>query len=212
VIKATGICKSYKNKLVLDKIDFEIAAGDAAVFVGRNGSGKSTLLSILSGFLRLDSGNVTRPPLVQFCPQENSLFDELTVMDNLKFWQTASGSQNNFAFTTMLGLDEYMQKKVKHLSGGMKKCLAICCTLTGNPDAIILDEPFAGLDILHKKKLLDVFKLLKAEGKTILYSSHSTDEICGLNADIYLVADAQIKRYIPEEKGLDMLDALLERL
>ena len=213
MIKATGICKAYKGKLVLDNIDFEIAAGHAAVIVGRNGSGKSTFLSILGGFLRPDAGSVDRPPgFVAFCPQENNLFDELTVADNLKFWRVASGGKNNVALASMLGLDDHMRKKVKHLSGGMKKSLAICCAVSGDPGIIILDEPFAGLDIFHKSALLNAFGQLRAQGKAILYSSHSIDEICGLDADIYILADAKLTHYIPETRDLDMLDSLLERL
>ena len=197
MITATGISKSYGTKPVLDSIDFHVAAGESAVIVGRNGTGKSTLLCILSGYLRPDAGAVTTAGngSVAFCPQHDNLFEELTVRDNLRFWARARGGplrQNAPDFTKLLGVEEYAHKRIHQLSGGMKKSVAILCALTGNAPVLILDEPFSGLDIFYKNHLLSALDNLKHMGKCIIYTSHSLDEITGLDSAIYSLANGKL--------------------
>ena len=214
MLTASGISKIYKDKIVLDGVGLSLLAGQAAVIVGRNGSGKSTLLSILCGFLRADSGEIDRPQsLLGYCPQVNNLFEELTVRDNLAFWRASSGGVDDDSrmLARILGVDDFVGKRVAHLSVGMKKSVAICCAVCGNPDLLVFDEPFAGLDIFHKSALLDAFSQLTQRGKAILYSSHSVDEIFGAGADIYILSDRKLARYVHED-GRDMLKALTERL
>ena len=215
MITAKNISKSYSKQIVLDNVDFSMSAGESAVIVGRNGSGKSTLLSILAGFLRPDSGSVsTDGKYVAFCPQEDRLFEDLTVKDNLKFWQAANGSSDTLVshFAHILGVDAFVRKKINQLSGGMKKSTAICCALSGDPAALILDEPFSGLDIFHKNALLAAFGQLKAAGKCILYSSHSIDEIVGLDSEIYTLAEGRLSRFQSEASGIDILKPLLTKI
>ena len=215
MIIAKDISKSYGRQIVLDNVDFSISAGESAVVVGRNGTGKSTLLSILAGFLRPDSGSVsTNGKFVAFCPQDDRLFEELTVRDNLNFWQAASVGSNALArhFAGILGIDTFARKKISQLSGGMKKSTAICCALSGDPGALILDEPFSGLDIFHKNALLTAFGQLKAAGKCILYSSHSIDEIVGLDSEIYTLADGRLSRFQSKVLGIDILEPLLAKI
>lgn len=215
MIEARGISKSYCKQVVLENIDFSLASGQSAVIVGRNGTGKSTLLSILAGFLRPDAGSVAKDgKLTAFCPQEDRFFEELTVGDNLKFWGSVSGGCNELAdrFAQILGVDTFARKKITQLSGGMKKSTAVCCALSGDPATLILDEPFAGLDIFHKNALLSAFAQLQAAGKCILYSSHSIDEIVGLGSQIYTLANGTLTRFESEQKGIDILEPLLMRI
>jgi ABC-2 type transport system ATP-binding protein len=215
MIIARGISKSYGRQVVLENVSFDISAGQSAVIVGRNGTGKSTLLSIFAGFLRPDSGSVvTDGKPVAFCPQDDRLFEELTVGDNLNFWGRVSGGSGALArhFAQILGVDKFARKKIAHLSGGMKKSTAVCCALCGDPATLILDEPFAGLDIFHKNTLLAAFGQLKAAGKCILYSSHSIDEIVGLDSQIYTLANGQLSHFQSKASGIDILDGLLTKI
>ena len=77
---------------------------------------------------------------------------------------------------------------------------------------LILDEPFAGLDIFHKNALIVAFEQLKAEGKCILYSSHALDEVIGLGSQIYTLANAALSRFQSEVSGIDILEPLLARI
>jgi len=188
---STGISKSYGKKLILDNIDFSLGQGESAVIIGRNGAGKSTFLSILAGFLTPDSGSVSKDHLTGFVPQKDTLFEDLTVKDNLRFWQSASKSKSN-NFVDMFNVLEYAKKEIKSLSGGMKKSVAICCALAHNPDILIMDEPFAGLDIYYKAELLKKLETLKNMGKTIIYTSHSTDEMLAFENLIFLIKDCKL--------------------
>ena len=215
MIIAKGISKSYGRQMVLSDINLSVSAGESVVIMGRNGIGKSTLLSILAGFLKPDYGSVSSGgKTIAFCPQDDNLFDELTVRDNLKFWSAVSGGANEISrhFAHILGVDDFARKKISQLSEGMKKCTALCCALCGDPDLLILDEPFAGLDIFHKNALLSAFTQLKAGGKCILYSSHAIDEIIGLDSQIYTLANASLSRFQPEVSGIDILEPLLARI
>ena len=212
MIIASGISKSYGNQIVLSDISFSISPGESAVIIGRNGIGKSTLLTILAGFLRPDSGSVyCNARALAFCPQEDNLFEELTVQDNLKFWSAACGGSNDLSrrFAHILGIEAFARKKVSKLSVGMKKCAALSCALCGDPRVLILDEPFAGLDIFHKNILIAAFAELITEGKSILYSSHSIDEIVGLGSQIYTLSNAALSRFQSEASGIDILEPLL---
>ena len=212
MIVAKGISKSYGRQVVLSDINFSAEAGESAVIVGRNGIGKSTLLTILAGFLRPDSGSVQcSEEIIAFCPQEDDLFEELTVRDNIRFWSAISGGSNGSSrhFANILGVDAFAGKKISQLSIGMKKCTALCCALCGDPRLLILDEPFAGLDIFHKNALIAAFGQLIADGKCILYSSHSIDEITGLGSQIYTLANAKLTHFQSEASGINILEPLL---
>ena len=196
LITADGISKAYGKTQILRDVDFSVLDGDSAVIVGRNGSGKSTLLSILAGYLKPDAGVVsTHGANPAFCPQYDNLFDELTVRDNLLFWAKASGKQSSLYYINlpeMLGVDAYAHKRVSQLSGGMKKSVAILCAMTNNSPTLILDEPFAGLDIFYKSTLLKALDHLKGLGKCVIYTSHNTDEIAGLDSKIYTLTNASL--------------------
>jgi ABC-type multidrug transport system ATPase subunit len=207
LLNATNITKSYKNHKVLDSISLTASAGESVVIIGRNGEGKSTFLSILAGYLRADSGTVELGGHgVAFCPQHDNLFEELSVRDNLLFWARAKGSSlepESMDYSTLLGVNEYLNKKVRNLSGGMKKCVAILCALSGGADVLILDEPFSGLDIVYKDVLLTAFDELKAMGKCIIYTSHNIDEITGLDSRIYALSGGKLNPVHSTEKDSD---------
>ena len=126
--------------------------------------------------------------------------------DNLLFWSRAKSSPlapEAIDFTDLLGVSEYMHKKVRHLSGGMKKCVAILCALSGGAEVLILDEPFSGLDIVYKDVLLKAFEQLKTMGKCIIYTSHNIDEIKGLESRIYAIFGGNLNEIHTNEKDTD---------
>ncbi|MCL2618011.1 MAG: ABC transporter ATP-binding protein [Defluviitaleaceae bacterium] len=196
MITASGIMKSYGGKTVLDGVDFAADGGESVAVIGRNGAGKSTLLSILAGHIRPDAGSVdTGGRGAAFCPQDNNLFEDLTVRDNILFWTRARGSRRNAGEpdpAELLGVHAYEAEKVGRLSGGMKKSVAIVCALTNNSPILILDEPFAGLDIFCKGEMLDALAKFRSLGKCIVYTAHGEDELRALNSRVCLLSRGKL--------------------
>lgn len=207
MVEINNISKKYGKKQALLNINLSVNDGSVVSVVGKNGSGKSTLLSIIAGVLKpsggevlLDGKNIIHQKRlakkIGFVPQYNSLFEDLTVKENVKFWASASkihlkNISENY-FVKLLDLSEFQNKKVKNLSGGMKRRLTICASLIQDPEIIILDEPFAGLDLFYKSELIQYLKKLKDVGKTIIYTSHGTDEIADLSDFMYVINNGEI--------------------
>ncbi len=176
VIEIKGVSKKFGEKIVLENVSFNIAKGDIFGIVGASGSGKSVLIKILIGFLEPDVGGVNISGKVGFSMQYNSIYDNLTVRQNLnyfsKIYEVKERRQKIDFLIRALFLEEYEDVLVSKLSGGTKKRVDIACSLLNSPDILILDEPFAGLDSLLIASLTDFFNQLNQKGTTIIFSSH----------------------------------------
>lgn len=191
ILSIEGLSKSYGRKKILEGISFDVNKEEILGLVGCSGAGKSTLIKILIGFLSPSSGRVhvyssSRHP-IGFSMQNNSIYDSLSVRQNLFYFSNLYNIPRKIARERIYGLLEMLQLKeyerviVKNLSGGTKKRVDIACALLGDPDILILDEPFLGLDPALVRSLLSFLKLLHENGKTLLISSHQLDvlaEIC----------------------------------
>ena len=201
--------KTYGAKQVLAGVSFAVEPGRVAAIIGKNGCGKSTLLAVAATVLRPDSGRVlldgqdpsTSPALrrtIGYLAQGDSLFEELSVGDNLRFWGSAAGLDRHAVtaspFVELLGLDAFWSKRVSRLSGGMRRRTAICAALLGDPSYILLDEPFSGLDMLYRQELSGFLCKMRDMGKTIIYTTHSPEELAGLGDTALLLQGGQILR------------------
>ncbi|MEE1073321.1 MAG: ABC transporter ATP-binding protein [Cellulosilyticum sp.] len=199
MLEIQGIKKKYGRKEVLKNINLKIEKGQCVGIIGPNGSGKSTLLSIIVGVLKPSSGKIVMQGDIGYVPQDNALMEELTVKYNLVFWCAAYGKKvkevlAENTYTKALGIEEMLGQKVKRLSGGMKKRVNIAIALINNPTYIILDEPCNALDIIYKNEVVDYLLELKKEGKTIIYTSHSGDEVERLCDKVCILKDGYIVR------------------
>ncbi|MCL1998825.1 MAG: ABC transporter ATP-binding protein [Turicibacter sp.] len=183
-MRVDNIHKSYKEN-VLNGISFEVERGEIIGIAGKNGSGKSTLLAIMAGIIKPDRGTVVCEGSIGYVPQTLDLFENLTVRDNLRFWMAAYGIKSfdkcRNPITTSIFDDEILLKKrVRHLSGGMKKRLSIALSCLNNPDYLIMDEPSSALDIEFKRDLHELIKLVAKE-RSVIFTSHQPDELawCG---------------------------------
>lgn len=199
--------KRYGKQQVLNGASFLAPSGKITAIVGKNGCGKSTLLSIGAAMLKPDSGRVlldgkdpfTHPQArktIGYVAQDDCLFQELTVRDNLAFWASAAGVKlrqpARDPFVGMLGLNAFLGKRVSALSGGMRRRTAICTALLGNPQCILLDEPFTGLDLVYRQELSAFLLELRRMGKTLVYTTHSPEEIETLSDITLLLSDGRI--------------------
>ncbi len=175
MVDITNASVKYK-KTVLNNINIHADKGECVGLLGLNGSGKSTLLSSIAGIKKLASGNMIVEGKTGFVTQENALIDELTAYDNLLMW-TSMRKQDilralNGPELSILKVTDFLDVKVRNMSGGMKKRLALASVIITDPDILLLDEPLAALDIPAKRDILKFIDAFKAKGGIIFIASH----------------------------------------
>ncbi|MCL7487135.1 MAG: ABC transporter ATP-binding protein [Desulfobulbaceae bacterium] len=192
VIAVRNLTKSFSGKTVVNKLSLQINPGEIYGFLGPNGSGKTTFIRMLSGLLRPDSGSGTClgfdilresgkiKPLIGYMAQRFSLYEDLSVRENLNFMARIYRI-NNMRRTVdetveRMGLSRFANQLAGTLSGGWKQRLALSACLLHRPRLLLLDEPTAGVDPKARRDFWDDIYSLAAEGVTSLISTHYMDE------------------------------------
>ncbi|WP_088104030.1 ABC transporter ATP-binding protein [Halalkalibacter urbisdiaboli] len=193
-IHTEKLTKQFGNVLVVNEVDLKIPKGHIYGFLGPNGSGKSTMIRMLCGVLEPTSGKGTvlgydvkaEPERIKqkigYMSQKFSLYEELTVKENLEFYsgiyglkgQESKDRQNELI--ELAGLVGREEQCSGSLSGGWKQRLALCCALLHRPELLILDEPTAGVDPVSRRIFWDIITQLAKEGVTVLVTTHYMDE------------------------------------
>ena len=193
IVSVENVSLKYK-KTVLTDVTVSASKGEVVGLLGLNGSGKSTLLSAIAGLRKPASGSIKVNGKAGFVTQENALIDELTAMDNLKMWTSLSRADIMKELTetelSILKVSDFIDLKVKRMSGGMKKRLAIASVLLAKPDILLMDEPLAALDIPAKNDIINFIDSFRSKGGTILIASHS-EEMFKHCSKIYLLKKGQ---------------------
>lgn len=205
MIEVKNISKRYRNT-VLEDISFTAEKGQCVGIIGANGCGKTTLLSIMAGVNKAQSGKIyynneladrksVFKKYIAYVPQENPLIDELTTKDNLLLWlgsnrKIKDGFENGVLKD--LGIDEFLNKQVNELSGGMKRRLSIGISLSNNAPIMLLDEPGSALDIYGKQEVNSYISNYVENGGTVVMSTHDRDEI-DLCTKLYKIEDGILK-------------------
>lgn len=186
-----NIQKKYGKKTILQDISFSATEGQCIGILGGNGSGKSTLLSILAGVNRANGNgkfmfhnynllknDKIRTQVVGYVPQSTPLLEELTAYDNLRLWYDKEDMAKELenGVLALLGIADFIKVPVNKMSGGMKKRLAIGCSVAHKPKILLLDEPTAALDLVCKEKIASYLKDFKASGGIILLATHDAQE------------------------------------
>lgn len=194
-LEVKNIYKSFGQKEVLKDVSFSTTSGNALGLLGRNGAGKTTLMRIIMKFFNADSGSVLidGKPFhpenysIGYLPEERGLYpkkligDQLIYLGKLKGLTTQQAKINTQKWLERIGMEEQINKKLNTLSKGNQQKIQLAACLVNNPDIIILDEPFSGLDPVNAMLLKDIVKELVKEGKTVIFSSHQmnyVEEFC----------------------------------
>ncbi|MBR7890232.1 ABC transporter ATP-binding protein [Marinomonas sp. A79] len=187
----------------LQNVNFSLKQGELLAILGPSGCGKSTLLNIIAGFLAPTAGRVSNGDhtLIHSGPdrgmvfQQGALFEWMTVSENIGFGPKMAGTpaQEIDAIVNDLldtvGLQDFGDKAVYELSGGMQQRVALARCLANNPDIILMDEPLGALDALTREKMQSlVLKLWKETGKTIILITHSVEEALFLGERLFVMA------------------------
>jgi ABC-2 type transport system ATP-binding protein len=196
VVHLEQLTKQYvkSSKPAVSNVTLEIPEGAVFGLLGPNGAGKSTTVMMLCGLMRPDAGSISILGLnmledgpevrkkIGVAPQEIALFPSLTAYENLFYFGRMYGLDAAFIraqikkYLGVFGLMEKAKKPVHTFSGGMKKRLNLIAALLHHPKLVILDEPTAGVDVQSRNMILDFLMDLKAQGTTIIYSSHVLEE------------------------------------
>jgi ABC-2 type transport system ATP-binding protein len=187
-----SVVKAYDGKVAVDQVSFEVDGGEIFGLLGPNGAGKSTLIRMTMDILRPDSGQITvngRPSTdadhdrVGYLPEERGLYRKQKVIDVLDYFGRLKGmtgpdvKAKAQAALDRMGLGEWAKKRVDALSKGMQQKVQIVSTLLHEPEVVILDEPFAGLDPVNARMVKDIILTLKREGRLVVLSTHQMDQV-----------------------------------
>lgn len=195
ILEANGLKKSFDGNEVLHGVSFSISSGKALGLLGRNGAGKTTTIRILMDVFKANEGNITMDgkPFkasdykIGYLPEERGLYPKKRVDEQLLYLAALRGLSKNEAKTNLkkwlkrLNIEEYEKRKLDTLSKGNQQKVQLAQTLMCNPDIVILDEPFSGLDPVNSQVLKEVVKELINNGKLVIFSSHQmnyVEEFC----------------------------------
>ncbi len=191
-ISVKNISKKYKTVLALQNITFEVQEGELFGLIGPDGAGKTTLFRLLTTLLIPNEGSATVANYdivkqvkeirnsVGYMPGKFSLYQDLTIAENLAFFATIFGTtiEENYDLIEdiYVQIEPFKNRRAGALSGGMKQKLALCCALIHKPKVLFLDEPTTGVDPVSRKEFWEMLKRLKQKGITILVSTPYMDE------------------------------------
>lgn len=208
-IKVSNLTKQFKNVLAVNNISFNVKEGEIFGVLGLNGAGKTTTIKMMSGLTRPTSGNIKVfdydiykdinkiKSIIGISPQESAIANNLTVKENIElmaslyFKDKIKIKDNIELVINNLGLENYINRRAKTLSGGYKRRLSIAMALVTNPRILFLDEPTLGLDVINRHELWNVINNLKGK-VTIILTSHYMEEISVLVDDIAIMKNGKI--------------------
>ena len=207
-IEINHIQKSFGKKQILKDVTFSAKGGECIGILGGNGSGKSTLLSILAGVQLCSSGEFwynginllkkskVRSDLVGYVPQGIPLIEELTAKDNLLLWYDRKDLKRELSdgIISTLGINDFVNKTVSKMSGGMKKRLSIGCALSKKQPILLLDEPTSALDLACKQTITDYIQNYKNSGGIVVLATHDVTEF-DLCDKMYILKNGSLNHY-----------------
>lgn len=193
MIEIKNVSKKYGSKKALDNVSFNIENGNIFAFIGHNGAGKTTMIKAMMGIIGFDEGeilingksikenSIECKKIMAYIPDNPDLYENMKAIDFINFvcdmYETPLDvrKSNIQKYSKMLELENNLQDEISSFSHGMKQKVALIAALSHNPEILIMDEPFVGLD---PKAVFDMKKIMKdmvKENKTIFYSTHILD-------------------------------------
>ncbi|HEV2618307.1 MAG TPA: ATP-binding cassette domain-containing protein, partial [Acidobacteriaceae bacterium] len=192
IVQLDHIRKVYDTKVAVEDLSLGVEPGTMFGLLGPNGSGKTSTIRMMIGMTLPDSGLVSlfgepfeRPVLwrIGYLPEERGLYKKMNVLEQLVFLgrlrglTEAEAERRSRQWCEKLQITEAIAKKTEDLSKGMQQKIQFIASLLHNPDLIIMDEPFSGLDPVSAALLMDTLVELRGKGKTVVFSTHRMDQV-----------------------------------
>jgi len=205
-LRVRGVTKRFGDFTAVDDLSFDVHAGRVFGFLGPNGAGKTTTIRMIVGITVPDSGTIefdgakvdhNMQSRIGYLPEERGLYKKMKLVDQLRYFAAlkgVSGAEADRRIDHWLGrmeLSEWKKKKTTDLSKGMQQKIQFIACVLHDPDLLILDEPFSGLDPVNTEFLMDVIEEFRTGDKTIIFSTHLMETAERLCSDILLINKAK---------------------
>jgi len=191
-VEVNHIVKSYADKIVVDDLSFSVPQNEIFGLIGPNGAGKTTTIRMMMDIIKPDSGDITilgeklteaSKNRLGYLPEERGLYRKLTVMDSIIYLASLKGMDSRSArekadkLLSQTGMLPHGRKKIDELSKGMGQIIQFIVTIIHDPELIILDEPFSGLDPVNTELLKNLIIDLRNQGKAVVLSTHQMNQV-----------------------------------
>ncbi len=191
-VEVSHIAKSFADKVAVDDLSFSVAPGEMFGLIGPNGAGKTTTIRMMMDIIKPDSGEVTilgeklaeaTKDKLGYMPEERGLYKKLSVLESIVYLASLKGVDRHSAtekaneLLNQTGMLDSQRKKIEELSKGMGQIIQFIVTIIHNPQLVILDEPFAGLDPVNTELLKGMLADLRNQGKAVILSTHQMNQV-----------------------------------
>ena len=202
VVKVSGVRKSYDDVQAVRELSFQVEPGEVLGLLGPNGSGKTTTIRMIVDIIKPDAGEIRvfggpmgpdKADRIGYLPEERGLYQRLKVRDVLVFMGMLKGLPRHVArvrtekYLDRVRLLGSMNQKMRELSRGMQQKVQIVATLMHEPQIVILDEPFSGLDPLNRELIVELIREFAARGAAVALSTHQMDQVEALCTRVLLI-------------------------
>ena len=202
IIEIKNVTKKFNGVTAVDNLSFIAESGKIYGFLGPNGAGKTTTIRMIMGIIKPDSGEIKvfgdkiseqNKGQIGYIPEERGLYKKYKVIDLLMYFARLKGmnyteaSKNIDIWLDKVNLKDRANNKIEELSKGMQQNIQLIVSLINDPNLVILDEPFVGLDPINARNMKDIILKLKESGKTIIFSTHQMNEAERLCDHILLI-------------------------
>jgi ABC-2 type transport system ATP-binding protein len=217
-VSVRNVTKQFRSSVAVNDVSFDIPAAGFFGLLGPNGAGKTTLIRMMIDIIRPDSGEILydgRPlqpqdkDTIAYLPEERGLYQKMKVKDLLSYFGQLKGlpagdvRRNAGLYLERLEMTGAMDRKIEELSKGNQQKIQLAGVLVSDPQMIILDEPFSGLDPLNVRLLKSVLMEEKYHGKTILLSTHQMDQVEELCDNLIMLNHGRLVLYGPTQSVIE---------
>ncbi|MFC2020070.1 ABC transporter ATP-binding protein [Chloroflexota bacterium] len=205
-IEVSHVVKSFADKVVVDDLSFSVAQGEMFGLIGPNGAGKTTTIRMMMDIIKPDSGKVTiigeklseaTKNRLGYMPEERGLYKKLSVIESIVYFASLKGMDKHLArekadeLLSHTGMLDSKKKKIEELSKGMGQIIQLIVTIIHDPQLVILDEPFSGLDPVNTELLKGMLADMRNQGKAVILSTHQMNQVEELCDRILMINNGQ---------------------